>query len=175
MSESSKKYSFSRPKITFTMDDLEDDAENDVNEAYDKKEEIPEVSKSKASSKKKTFTKAPNLQEIKAMIDTQGLVQKTIDKREAAERQFNTWAEKFGYKSLEKLCEEGIKEDLEFAICAYFDSFTVGKNDELPSKNYIDTVKSHLKVLIKIKTSNILDIADNIVFPKLKLSFKVWY
>ena len=173
----SKPYSFLRPKIAFTMSDLE----NDVDESYDTDAEIQGTSKpskncdtnlSGKKKKTKTFTKAPNLQEIQAMVETQGLVKETIKKRENAERQYNKWAETFDYKSLDELCEEGCsKEELEFAICSYFDSFMVGKNnDELPSKNYIDTIKSHLKVLIKKKTSNRLDIADNIAFPKLRVS-----
>ena len=122
--------------------------------------------------KKKTFTKPPDFEEIDQMIQTKGLSKKTIDKREYAEKQFNENAETFGTKLLDDLCkEETPKDEFDLAMCAFFNSFTVGNNGELPQKNYADAIKSHLRVLIKQKTENRIDIGNQYVMPKFNVSF----
>ena len=100
------------------------------------------MSDDKKKKKFKKFTKKPDLKEIKEMVDTQGLTKNTLKKKEGVERSFNTSAETFDYKNLDELCKEDCKkEDLETAICSFFDSFTVGEEELVPKKNYIDSIK----------------------------------
>ena len=124
--------------------------------------------------KTKSFTKKPNLEEIQEMQDTQGLTKGTLDKRKAVENQYNTFDKTFQYKTMDELCQEDTpKEKLEHAVCSFFDSFTSGEGDDekLPMKNYADSTKSHLKVLIKIKTENRWDISDSVQFQQFRVRF----
>ena len=93
--------------------------------------EEPGLSNKKKKSMTKSFTKKPDLEAIQEMVDTQGLAKSTRDKRTNVERQFNTWAKKFEYKNLDELCQTP-KEEIDATICAFFDSYTVGKDNELP-------------------------------------------
>ena len=130
------------------------------------------MSDQKKNKKRKTFTKPPDFEEIDVMVETKGLSKKTTQKREFVEGQFNTNAETFGMRSLDDLCkDETPKEDIDRAMCAFFNSFTVGNNEELPKKNYADSFKSHLRVLIKQKTKNRIDICDPIRMPNFHVSF----
>ena len=122
--------------------------------------------------KKKTFTKPPNFEEIDELVQSKGLNEKTRKKREFVENQFNTYGETFGFKSLNELCkEETPNEEIDLAMCAFFNSFTVGNDEELPKKNYADAIKSHLRVLIKQKTENRIDIGNSFDMPKFNVSF----
>lgn len=133
---------------------------------------MAELKKNGGRRKKKTFTKPPDFEEIDQMVQTKGLSKNTTEKREFGENQFDDNAETFGMKSLEELCkDEAPKEEVDRAMCAFFNSFTVGDNEELPKKNYADAIKSHLRVLIKQKTENRIDIGNSFDMPKFNVSF----
>ena len=121
--------------------------------------------------KTKSFTKAPNFEEIDTMVATRGLSGATIKKRASVESMYNEHATTFKFKNLDELCQEDSpKTDLDRNLCAFFDSFTVGPEELLPMKNYAEATKSHLKTLIKEKTKNRFNISDNIDFPKFNVS-----
>ena len=67
--------------------------------------------------------------------------------------------------------EHSPKTLLEDGLCSFFDCYTVGSNDELPSKNYADTMKSHLRMWVKDKTFGRIDITDQFKFAKFHVSY----
>ena len=142
-----------------------------VAEAETKGGEVGNETVGGTKKKTKSFTKAPNFEDIDAMSATRGLSEKTIKKRASVETMFNEHAATFKFKNLDELCQEdSLKADLDRNLCAFFDSFTVGPEELLPMKNYADATKSHLKTLIKEKTQNRFDISDNVDFPKFNVS-----
>ena len=77
------------------------------------------------------------------------------------------------YKSYDELCQAKTDEErreLCLALSAFFQSYTVNKKgkEELPHRNYFDTIRSHLKLSIKEKSLGEIHICDSIKMKKCK-------
>ena len=125
------------------------------------------------SKKRKSFVKRGDMSNVEKMAKNKGLSAGTLKKREGERVKFNTYCKTFdvGKKSLEEFCkEDSPKEMVEKVVCEYFDAYTVGENNELPSRNYADTIRSHLRMLIKEKTNGRIDLTDEFQMPKFDVS-----
>ena len=75
---------------------------------------------------------------------------------------------------MEEHCESSTleqKEEFQIALSSFFNTYEPqGKEDELPSRNYMDTIRSHLRTIIKKKTEGKIDICDQIQMPKFHVS-----
>ena len=153
-------------EMTEAMDtsDSENDTSNSENETM-----LEE--KSVGGKKRKSFFKRGDMSNVEKMAKNKGLSAGTLKKCEGERVKFNTYCKTFdvGKKSLEEFCKAP-KEMVEKAVCEYFEAYTVGENNELPSRNYADTIRSHLRMLIKEKTNGQIDLTDEFQMPKFDVS-----
>ena len=116
--------------------------------------------------KKKTFKNLADQDEINEMAATRGLSKETIQKRENHWESLVLFLKTFGYPTIEKLLDQDTPiAELQGALNSFFGSYTVGKAEELPTRNYSDQIRSHLRISIKEKTDGRLDICDKIKMP----------
>lgn len=130
--------------------------------------------KSVSGKKRKSFQKKGDTNKVTKMAKKKGLAEGTTRKRDSNEIHFNTYCKTFDLeiKNLDDFCKEGNpKEMLEDAVCEYFEAYTVGEKEELPSRNYADSIRSHLRMLIKEKTKGRWDLNDEFQMPKFHVSF----
>lgn len=128
----------------------------------------------KPGQKKKTFTKKPNLKEINVLVETKGLTKGTTDKRNNVRDAFNRFLETWNTKTLDDFCKAKPAEErksFKIALSLYFNTYTVGPNDdELPMRNYVDCIRSHLRTVVKEKTVGEIDICDPHKMPYFHVS-----
>ena len=120
--------------------------------------------------KRKSFTKKPNLEEIEVLTKQKGLEPETERKRKCVRENFEQFLKDNDFKTLDQFCEDSEVTEFQIALCSFFDCYTVGETDELPKRNYIDNLRSHLRMIIKEKTLNRVDINDKIAWPKFNVS-----
>ena len=106
-----------------------------------------------------------NKKEAEKFISNGGVSERTKYQRERAQNHFIEYAKsKIGDQSFENGTFFEDITQLESVLIHYFSTFRK-LNDDLPKKNYLDSTKSHINVLIKNKTKSMVDINESSQFP----------
>ena len=121
--------------------------------------------------KRKSFEIKPNLEEIEELTEKKGLDPETLRKRKNIEENFEVFLETNNFKTLGQFCgpEEPIQE-FQIALSAFFECYRVEKTNELPMKGYCDNMRSHLRMIVKEKTDNRIDICCKIKMKRFHVS-----
>ena len=128
---------------------------------------------SKEGHKQKSFVKKPNLEEIAALTEQKGLEKETTQKRTCVQSNFESFLKENDFKSLEQCCSpETLLEEFQIVLSAYFDCYTSkhGDKEELTKRAYADNIRSHLRMIIKEKSENRIDICDKMAMQKFSVS-----